>query len=185
MVLYGKKKELSVGGLILLGEGDTEQIVFAIFLEITMNKKFKKINTVGEIQRAIIHGTKSDYSVYYDSTTKGIQKRIKKHYRTLNGAINCLTRIGFIEIPKRAKGQYQLELRIEAIERIRKWLVSRHKFIKLERIINSSKISKPTVLKWMKNGKIEISDNQYKALRECVDFIKGINKVNGSTRGIA
>jgi hypothetical protein len=174
MVLYGKEKEVYLGRLISSSAKTiTSKLSSPFFKNRPMYKKFKRVKKNGEIQRAIIYGTEGDCIVYYDSNKKGMRKRLNKPYNTIKGAHNFLKRIGFTEVPKRPKGQYQLELRNNAIERIRKWLTSRHEFIRLLPIANSSKISMTAMVEWLKNDKIEITDEQYKSLRECIAFIKG------------
>lgn len=112
-------------------------------------------------------------TVFYNRYTG---KRYRKEFKLLANADKYLQREGFAPKPQLPKGQYRLEQRKDAMERMRKWLISRNDFLRLAPIANRSNISMSKLVTWLKQGRHEFTEEDYKSLRECVDYIKGTVK---------
>jgi hypothetical protein len=108
---------------------------------------------------------------YYD---KSIAKRIVKIYKGEQAAVNYLERLGYVERTyfKKTLNEHLATVRIEALARMREWLLKRKGLLNFDGFIKHTKLPKKLFNSWLATGKIEVTEVQYKKMRECLQLIR-------------
>jgi hypothetical protein len=108
---------------------------------------------------------------YYD---KSIAKRIVKIYKREQAAVNYLVKLGYVERTyiKKSLNEHLATVRIETLARMREWLVKRKELLNLDGFIKYTKLPKILFDKWFATGKIEVTEVQYKKMREWLQLVR-------------